>query len=153
MRHIVCVGRRLSVCVRALCTLDQLWRARIDSKSLCWRRTMRARCPGPICLPFNIKLFAARSTPRTHCISLLLCIYTQCMEPAQSIGGYWVHTPGPAAGTWTIGPETKALQFNSTLSPLAPHQISLASNIQCGRIYMRRCILAYKPNIPLYRQQ
>ena len=31
-------------CVRALCTLDQLWRARIDSKSLCWRRTMRARC-------------------------------------------------------------------------------------------------------------
>jgi len=86
-------------------------------------RSLRRR---PICLPiaFNIKLFAACSTPRAHTASLLLCIYTQCSLPNLYNMDVWVHTPGPALhapAARTIGSQTKALKFSSapSRSPLA----------------------------------
>lgn len=129
MRYIVCVGRRLSVyaCVHYALSINSGGRVLTQSLYVGGAQCALAALGRFVCR--SILNYLPLAPLPAHSISLLLCIYTQCMEPAQSIRGYWVHTPGPAAGTWTIGPETKALEFNSTLSPLAPHQISLASII------------------------
>jgi hypothetical protein len=77
-------------------------------------RSLRRR---PICLPiaFNIKLFAACSTPRAHIASLLLCIYTQCSLPNLYRGIIWMygytHLDLHAPAAWTIGPQTKSTQI------------------------------------------